>query len=262
MNQIEAQFNIAAAEVLGVRVHALTVPQLHAAMGAIIDNGDHVLVLNANVRALNLAYEWPWFRHFLNQAGLIYCDGAGVALAARLDGFHIPRRITLADWAWELAEFAQSCDYSFFLLGAQPGVAEQAAERLQARFKRLRIVGVQHGYFNKAIDHPENQAVVESINAVRPDILILGFGMPLQEKWLMENWHRVDARIALAGGAVFDFISGGLQRAPAWMNDRGFEWLGRLLIEPGRLWQRYLVGNPLFFSRVLRHKITAKPLPD
>ncbi len=263
MNHAVTQFNIPATNVLGVRVHALTVPQLHAAMGEFIDQGKHALVLNANVHALNLAYELPWYRHFLNQAELTFCDGAGVALAARLaDGFHIPRRITYADWVWELAEFAESRGHSFFFLGARPGVAEKAAANLQARFPHLRIVGIQHGYFNKEVEHPENLAVVECINALRPDILMLGFGMPLQEQWLMENWERIDARIALTGGAVFDYISGELRRSPAWMNNHGLEWLGRFLIEPRRLWQRYLIGNPLFFSRVLWHKYTSKPLPE
>jgi N-acetylglucosaminyldiphosphoundecaprenol N-acetyl-beta-D-mannosaminyltransferase len=75
--------------------------------------------------------------------------------------------------------------------------------------------------------------------------------MPLQEYWLAENWDQLDVRIGLTGGAVFDYISGSLQRGPALLNDNGFEWLSRLLIEPGRLWRRYLVGNPIFIWRVL-----------
>jgi N-acetylglucosaminyldiphosphoundecaprenol N-acetyl-beta-D-mannosaminyltransferase len=137
-------------------------------------------------------------------------------------------------------------------------VAEKAAARLQGRFGSLRIAGTHHGYFNKGIDHPENLTVVEHINRVRPDILILGFGMPLQERWLLENWDRLDARTALAGGAAFDFIYGDLKRAPGWMNNHGMEWLGRFLIEPRRLWHRYLIGNPLFLWRVVRYQMTGK----
>ncbi|MBK7215491.1 MAG: WecB/TagA/CpsF family glycosyltransferase [Candidatus Promineofilum sp.] len=70
--------------------------------------------------------------------------------------------------------------------------------------------------------------------------------MPRQEAWLRDNWHRLDARVALTGGAVFDYISGDLARAPRWMTDNGLEWLGRLLIEPKRLWRRYLLGNLRF----------------
>jgi len=79
--------------------------------------------------------------------------------------------------------------------------------------------------------------------------------MPLQERWLMQNWERTEAHIALTGGAAFDYISGELRRGPRILTDSGFEWLARLLIEPRRLWQRYVVGNPLFLSRVLKQRL-------
>jgi N-acetylglucosaminyldiphosphoundecaprenol N-acetyl-beta-D-mannosaminyltransferase len=204
---------------------------------------------------MNLAYERPWLVDILNEADLVYCDGDGVVLGARLLGQHLPGRITLADWLWELADFAQARGYSLFFLGAREGVAARAAERLCERFPELKIAGTHHGYFDKAADSAENQAVLRLIADSKPDILIVGYGMPIQEKWLHENWPKLETHIAIAGGAIFDFISEELKRAPTWMNDHGLEWLGRLLVEPGRLWQRYLVGNPLFLGRVLRARL-------
>ena len=92
-------------------------------------------------------------------------------------------------------------------------------------------------------------------NAVKPNILIVGFGTPLKERWLMENWDRIEVNVALTGGAVFDYVSGELRRAPRWMTDHGLEWLARLIIEPCRLWKRYLIGNPLFLWRVLKQRL-------
>lgn len=247
--------HLPAVEVLGVRVHALTVDELHAEIKRRIRAGVKSLVLHANVHGLNLAYGEPWLRDLLNRAEIVFCDGAGVMLAARLLGGRIPERITYADWMWQLAAFAERENVSLYLLGAQPGVGDAAAERLRARHPALRIVGVSHGYFNKAARHPENEAVVAQINAARPDILLVAFGMPAQERWLLENWGAIDARVALTGGAVFDYISGRLRRGPRWMTDNGFEWLARLLIEPRRLWQRYIVGNPLFLCRVLLQRL-------
>ena len=80
---------------------------------------------------------------------------------------------------------------------------------------------------------PEN--IIEMINVVHPNILIVGFGLPLQEYWLMENKHRINANVMLTGGAVFDYISGNLRRGPRLLTDNGMEWLARLLIEPMRL---------------------------
>lgn len=243
-------------KLLGVQVHPLTVEQLHEELANLIDGGAHAEVLHVNVHGLNLATENPWMRDYLNRAEIVFCDGSGVIVGARILGEHIPQRITYADWMWQLGEFAAERGYTLYFLGAKPGVAQAAADRMVARFPELKIVGARDGYFDKSNGHPENEAVLGDINKHRPNILIVGMGMPLQEQWLRENWERIDANIALTGGAVFDYISGDLQRAPAWMTNNGLEWLGRLIIEPGRLWQRYVVGNPVFLARVLRVRIT------
>lgn len=244
--------------IFGVRIHALTVPELHRAFFNVISNNKRALVLNVNVHCLNLAYDRPWLIDLLNRADLVYCDGDGVVMGAKLLKQQLPGRITLADWLWELADFAQSNGYSLYFLGSREGVAQIAADQLVNRYPNLKIAGTHHGYFDKAPGSEENARVIELINDVRPNILIIGFGMPIQEKWLGETWPELDVNIAIAGGAIFDFISGELKRAPAWMNDNGLEWLGRLMIEPRRLWHRYVLGNPLFLSRVLRERFLGR----
>jgi N-acetylglucosaminyldiphosphoundecaprenol N-acetyl-beta-D-mannosaminyltransferase len=239
---------------LGVNLQAWNINELHQEMENIILQEKHALVLNVNILGLNLAYENSWMREFLNTAEIVFCDGSGVILGARILGYKIPTRITYADWTWQLAEFAESRGYSFFFLGGRPGIAELAAARLKERFPAIRIMGAHHGFFDKTLGREDNEEVIEKINERKPDILIVAFGMPLQERWLMENWDRIDAKIALTGGAVFDYVSGELNRAPKWMTDNGLEWLGRLLIEPRRLWRRYLIGIPQFFRRILLQK--------
>ena len=100
---------------------------------------------------------------------------------------------------------------------------------------------------------------MRQINTAEPDILLVGFGSPLQERWLMENRDRVNAHVALTGGAVFGYVSGELRRGPRLLTDNGFEWLARLLVEPRRLWRRYLLGNPLFLLRVLMQRLVSGP---
>jgi N-acetylglucosaminyldiphosphoundecaprenol N-acetyl-beta-D-mannosaminyltransferase len=242
-------------EVLGVKVDVLTVEQLLARMQNLIEHRQRAIVANVNVHALNLTCEVEWLRGFFNRAEVVFCDGAGVALGARLLRQTSLRRITYADWMWQVAEFAELRRFTFFFLGAAPGVAEKAATRLRQRFPSLQIVGAHHGYFDKTPASPENISVVQAINTLRPDILLVAFGMPLQERWLNENWGRLEATVALTGGAVFDYISGELQRGPHWMTDNGLEWLFRLMVEPRRLWRRYLIGNPLFLWRVLQQRL-------
>ncbi len=179
-------------------------------------------------------------------------------LAARILGRRIPERIAITDWVWRLAGFAERENLSLFFLGAQPGIAERAAACLKEKYPNLKVVGTHHGYFDQHPEALENEAVLKEINASRPDILLVGFGMPLQERWLMRNWDRIDAHVALTGGAVFDYVSGELKRGPRILTNNGSEWLARLLIEPKRLWRRYVLGNPLFLLRVLKQRAIIK----
>jgi N-acetylglucosaminyldiphosphoundecaprenol N-acetyl-beta-D-mannosaminyltransferase len=252
MNKI---FQIDPINLLGVSVHPIGSKNLNDMIGNIILRNEKHLILHVNAHCLNLTFKYPWLRQFLNRATIVFCDGFGVILGARILGSHIPERITYADWMWQLAQYAEQQGFSLFFLGARQSVAEKAATCLVEKYPGLRIAGVHNGHFDKTPGGPENTTVIQKINEARCNILIVGFGMPLQEKWLMENWKYIDANIALTGGAVFDYISGELRRSPQWMTNHGLEWLGRLIIEPSRLWKRYLLGNPVFLWRILRQRL-------
>jgi N-acetylglucosaminyldiphosphoundecaprenol N-acetyl-beta-D-mannosaminyltransferase len=241
--------------VLGVLIDPLRLEQALVRIRQAAQAKRRLLMAHANIRALNLACEQPWLRTFFNRADLVFCDGMGVMLGARFLGCRLPERFTLADWIWPLAEMAAAADLSLFLLGNPPGVAERAAERLQGRYVGLRVAGVQHGFFNQAPGQAENEAVIARINAARPDILLVGFGMPVQERWLAENWPRLEARVAITGGAIFEYVVGDLPRGPDWMTQHYLEWLARALISPGRYSGRYLRDIPLFLVRVLRQRL-------
>ncbi len=219
------------------------------------ESGVREPVLNVNAHCLNLAYRDTELRRTLNDAPIVFCDGAGVVLGARLLGLPRPDRITYAEWMWSLAGLAAREGLSLYLLGSGPGVAEEAARRLQLRHPALEIAGAEHGYFDKRPGSGENEAVLARISAADPDVLVVGFGMPLQERWLAANRDHLGSGVALAGGAVFDYVSGRARRGPRLLTDNGLEWLARLLLEPRRLWRRYVIGNPLFVARVLRERL-------
>jgi N-acetylglucosaminyldiphosphoundecaprenol N-acetyl-beta-D-mannosaminyltransferase len=248
--------------ILGIRIHPISRTNLNQVIAQTVRANQRALILNVNAHAMNLAYENSWLRSFFNQAEIMFSDGMGVIMVAKLLGYKIPERITYADWMWELASIANDNGYTMFFLGAKPTVAEKAALKLRERFPMLNIVGSHHGYFDKDTNSQENTELLELINLLHPNVLILGLGMPIQERWLSENWAHLNVNIALTGGAVFDYVSGELDRAPRWMTDNGLEWFGRLLIEPRRLWKRYILGNPLFLWRVFMHHILGVPLPN
>lgn len=240
--------------VLGVSIDKCNTQALNNKLKAHILTGKKALAISVNVHFLMLGFQHQWMRELANNADIVFCDGFGVRLGAAILGQSLPPRTTLADYIWQLAEFCVENDFSLYFLGAKPGVAEAAAQRILINFPSLRILGVQHGYFAKDADHAENRQVIADINAVQPDILVVGLGMPLQEVWLRDNWHRLDVKVAITSGAVFDYTSGNLRRAPKWMTNHGLEWLGRMFIEPRRLWKRYLVGNTLFLIRVFMQR--------
>lgn len=242
-------------ELLGVSLTLYDREALLTAVYQTIEECQKKLILSGNIHSFNLAYENDWLHHFFNRADIVRLDGAGVRLGAKILGHNTPPRMTWADFAWDLATLCEQHDFSLFFLGAKPGIAEEAATKLKTKHPNLRFVGLRDGYFDKTKGSAENTAVIHHINTAQPDILVIGFGMPLQEKWLSQNWDDLDVPVTLTGGAVFDYISGELTRPPQWMTDNGLEWLGRMLIEPRRLWKRYIIGNPKFLYRILRQRL-------
>lgn len=234
----------------GVKVTPIARDDLHRAIVRLVRDGRRAPILNVNAHAINLAQRSAAFRAALNRAPIVFCDGFGIRLGAWLLGYRTPARITYADWLDHLARLCVDQDLSMFLLGAQPGVADRAALKLCAAHPRLRIVGTQHGYFDK--QSSENDAVIDRINAARPDLLLVGFGMPIQELWIDEHLDRLNVHVALSGGAAIDYAAGAVRRGPRWMTGYGLEWLARLLIEPQRLWRRYILGNPQFLLLIAR----------
>lgn len=240
--------------ILGVKVGIKPLQETIDFINMAIDRHEKVIVQYINIHAINLAQSLPWFKSFLNHADLTYCDGYGVNLAAKILGASIPYRYTLPDWFSELAASCNREGHSIFILGAKPGVAEIAASRTLEKLPGLKIVGTHHGYFDKNGTRPECQSVIEMINKSNPDILAIGLGMPLQEKWLMENREKLNAWVALPMGAAIDYLAGTTPRAPRWITDHGLEWLGRLALEPKRLWKRYLLGIPVFYYNVIKQR--------
>ncbi len=210
-----------------------------------------------NVHALNLACADLTHREVLNRADLVLNDGKGVMLGARLLGQSFPADLNGNFTSPLLLATAEERGWPVFFLGAAPGVVERAVERLGQKYPKLTVAGIHHGF----IPREEEQEVVAQIRASGAGLLMVGMGMPLQEQWLDRHLHDAGVRLASTAGAFFDFQAGTISRAPAWMNRVGLEWLHRLVMEPRRMWRRYLIGNPLFIRRVLRQRWARKASP-
>lgn len=245
--------SISTATVLGVRVDGISLQRLIHQVESFASSGRRHSVMYANVHVLNTAYRNAELRNILNQADLVYCDGDGVRLGARLLGHRLPPRMTGADWIEPLCAACAAGSIALYLLGSRPGIAAHAAQSLQARYPGLRIAGTHHGYLT---DPTVCATAIEAINAAHPHVVLVGMGTPIQERWIAAHRHELKAPVVWAVGALFDFVAGVQPRGPRWMLDNGLEWLYRLCSDPRRLWQRYVVGNPLFVLRVLWQKMS------
>ncbi|MCI0531957.1 MAG: WecB/TagA/CpsF family glycosyltransferase, partial [candidate division Zixibacteria bacterium] len=192
----------------------------------------------------------PELRHLLQEADMATADGMPLVWGARLLGTPLEERVAGADMVPALAEIAARKGYSMFFLGAAPGVAGRAGEILRARHPALNIVGI--------VSPPEGSvleidpSIIEKIKNTKPDILLVAFGNPKQEKWIGMYGRELGVPVMIGVGGTFDFIAGHTKRAPLWMQNIGLEWLHRLVQEPKRLWKRYVVDLFSFGSFFVR----------
>lgn len=209
------------------------------------------LVFFVNAHCFNLAQSDPDYMEALKAAHFVLNDGVGLKLASKLSGIVLKENMNGTDFIPKIIEFGYQNNKCFFLLGGQPGITDKASEKLQSKFPGIKINGTRNGYF-KPVDE---KSVVEQINASKADILIVGMGVPRQEKWLYSHKDEfTTVRTAVAGGAILDFMAEKVIRAPKLVQKIGLEWFWRFLQEPKRLFKRYFVGNFVFFRYIFKLK--------
>jgi exopolysaccharide biosynthesis WecB/TagA/CpsF family protein len=235
--------------ILGVPVFRLAAREAIALIGRRVESSPPVLLAYANAHALNVAARDPDYDRVLRErADIVLNDGIGLQLAARMRGTQFPENLNGSDLNPRILELAAERGWKVFFLGAADGVAERAAQRLSAAIPGLTVVGTHHGFFEDAA----SDEVVGLVRSSEADVLLVAMGNPRQEMWLARHLAGTGSLLGIGVGAFFDFIAGEQRRAPSWMNRVGLEWTYRLVREPGRMWRRYVLGNPLFLARAWR----------
>ncbi len=189
------------------------------------------------------------FQTVLLHSELNVPDGAGILWALRLQGIRLSARVTGTDLVPHIARLAAQLEWRLFLLGAAPGVAEEAAQHLRDVNPALQICGTHSGSPN-AQDWP---AIQIKLHRSRPHILLVAFGHPQQDLWIAQHRSDLQGMVAMGVGGAFDFLAGHIRRAPPWMQRHGLEWLFRLYLQPQR-WRR-MIRLPWFVVLVLMERI-------
>ena len=240
---------------MGVMVSAITSEQLERAISGHIKAGTKCVVSNVNIYAMNLAYRNPAFREHLNRSDYVFCDGFGVKWGAEYLGYELGERFTPPDWLPEWSKRHKGEAIRLFLLGSQENIAEKAADVINREYSGFTVVGSHHGYFDRSSGSKEQQKVIDQINDSKANVVLVGFGMPIQEEWIFDNLDALSVNALLPVGSALDYIAREVYRAPKWVCDIGLEWFVRLLVEPRRLWRRYLIGNVRFYLRLFRLRV-------
>ena len=231
--------------ILGVGVHDVTEDEVVALVGRFLEEGRPAQVATVNPEFVMAAQQNAAFCETLNSVDLAVPDGIGLIWAGRLLGTPLRGRAAGVELTRRLAALCAAHGYGLYLLGAAPGVAEEAAARLRAECPDLVIAGTYAG----SPDREEEDDIVARIRGAAPRVLLVAYGAPQQDLWLRRNLPRLGAVVGLGVGGTFDYISGRVPRAPAWIRRIGLEWLYRLTRQPWR-WRRML-ALPMFGWSVL-----------
>ncbi|MBU1035904.1 WecB/TagA/CpsF family glycosyltransferase, partial [bacterium] len=212
----------------------------------IISKKPHQIVTPDTLAVLR-ARKDPEYHAILKSADLVTPDGAGILWAATTLNYPLPERVTGIDIIHNICRLAAKKGYSLYLLGSYPGVASEAALNLTKKYPGIKIAGTHHGYFScedsqncedvkngNSVRNKEEEEIITEIKEKRPDILLVGMGVPKQEKWINKNLEKLDVPVCIGVGGSFDVLSGRIPRAPLWMQRHGMEWIYRSIKQPNR----------------------------
>jgi N-acetylglucosaminyldiphosphoundecaprenol N-acetyl-beta-D-mannosaminyltransferase len=237
--------------VVGTPISALTLEAAIDLFQSSVTEGHRLHAHFCTVHSLVEAHDDPALRAALSARDAISApDGMPLVWVGRTLGRPV-QRVCGPDLMPALIDRSRGIGARHYFYGGAPGVAQRLADEMSTAYPGLQVAGVHSPPF-RPLTSDEEAAEIAMINETRPDFVWIGLGAPKQDLWAFRMRPHLDAAVLLAVGAAFDFHSGGLRRAPAWMQRSGLEWAFRLYIEPRRLARRYLVTNTRFLSLLAR----------
>ncbi len=246
--------------ILGVGINAMTMSQAVNEISNWIEQQNRNYVSVCTVHTIMECQRSESMRRAVNGAGLATPDGMPLVWLGKLKSQQSVSRVYGPDLLWAMSELSIQRGYRHYFYGGAEGVPEQLAEILSRRLPGLRVVGAYSPPF-RPLTPSEDNHLINKINQAKPDIVWVGLGTPKQDLWMADHRAQLSAPVLIGVGAAFNFFSGQVRQAPLWMQQHGLEWLFRLSQEPGRLWYRYLVYNPLFILLVLAQTLKLKKYP-
>lgn len=229
--------------ILGTMFHNVTRSEAATFIVESLQGQEKASVFTPNPEIVIEAYKDRQLQKILNESSMVVPDGIGVVIGSKIIGEPLAERVAGYDLLQEV--FKQIADQSLtvYFFGAGKGVAELAKDKMMEKYPGLSIVGVHHGYFES------DEEVIKAINALKPDLLLVGLGAPKQELWIRKNMDQIKAKVFFGCGGSFDAMSGVVKRAPALFIKLNLEWFYRLLKQPTRA--KRMLRLPLFLIKMI-----------
>ena len=237
-------------QIHGFRVDCVTMDDALSLCEKFIAEGGPHHIVTADASMVMTARENSEFNEIAGKAALVTPDGAGILWASKKLGTPVPAKVSGVELSERLVALSGEKGWRVYFLGAGPGVAEAAAQKMREKYAGANIVGVRDGYF-KADDE---EAVIAEVSAAKPDILLVALGIPRQEKLIDRYKDRLGAKVLIGVGGTLDVFSGTVKRAPVWMQKVGLEWFWRVASNPNAARFKKLAVLPRFALLTLKSR--------
>jgi len=211
------------------------------------------LINTINPHSYRVAKNDDEFKQALQHSDILLADGIGIVMAIKWLKKQVIKKIAGSDIHRYLLQKANSGKLKVFYLGASQKTLDIIRNKINIEYPNI-IVESYSPPFKRKFSDDDTQLMIDKVNSFEPDILFVGMTAPKQEKWVYINKNHLNANIICSIGAVFDFYAETVKRPPQWVIKIGFEWLGRLLKEPKRMWQRNFISTPVFIFDVVKEK--------
>ena len=240
-------------KIFGVRIHNTTLMEVTNLLREYLKGDKLSVIYTPNTEIVMAAKDDLSLKELLNRADLVIPDGIGLIYGSKIKKKPLKERVTGFDTSMKLLNIANENSYSIFLLGGKDGVSKIAAENIKKDYPNIQIAGYQHGYFKGShlglVDTEEEKEILNTINKLNPDIIFVGLGFPMQEKWIDANKDILNSRVIIGNGGVMDILAGNSNRAPEIYQKFGLEWFYRLMQNPSRIKRQLVI--PKFMLQVL-----------
>lgn len=239
---------------LNTYVNSVDMNETLSAIDEMIFSSKKRYIVAINVDVIMKIENDPYLKEITDNADMVLVDGKPLIWIAKYHNRPVKAKISGSDMIPLLCERAAEKGYSIFIIGGKNGIAKKAKENLEKDYPGINVISTYAPPFGFEKDKVELEKINEMITTAHPDLLIVCFGCPKQEKWIYENYNKYDAKVSICAGATVDFLAGNVKRAPRWISECGFEWLYRFFKEPKRMFRRYFIDDLKIFGLIRKYK--------